>query len=301
MEVKVMKRLFTIGTFLFLLVMLAACTQYDAMANEPDVVVPYEEEGRSSYEQEDYPYKEKHEGCHHFHEQEDTAGIVASWAVDEINFSSVEDFLNAYMTASRGGEIDSLASEWHVPFTGEEDLTFSESAANVNFTSLEHFYLPVGIPDEFELFTITVNEGAVNFIFMRPEDMVSEDAVWDALWNERVVRFDFPRWDMDDAFLLEAMLEQGNITEEDLVNGRYEIREHEWAYVIAWVYDRTRFWLQIPRRQHNARGESVMATELDGVSLDDPYELVSFAETTTINLQDTRAVEAMIAELEAAR
>ena len=296
-----MKRLFTIGTFLFLLVMLAACTQYDAMANEPDVVAPYEEEGRSSYEQEDYPYEEKHKGCHRFYEQEDNTGIVASWAVDEINFSSVEDFLTAYMIVSAGGEIDHLESERHALFAEEDDLTFTDSAANVNLTALEHFYLPVGIPDEFELFTIMVKEGSVSLIFMHPDDMISEDAIWDALWSERLFRFVFLRWDMDDSFLLEAQLEQSNITKEDLIDGRYEIRELEQFYVLDWVYNRTRFLLHVPRTQLNARGESVMATELDGVSLDDPYEMVSFAETTTLNLQDTRAVEEMIAELEARR
>ena len=283
-----MKRFLTIGAFLFLLVMLVACTQYDAIINEPDGVDPYEEESPALYEQEQ-------EECHTLYEEELDA---VSWVEDEINFSSVEDFLNAYVIASAGEDIAHLISEWYEPYTG---ATIASSVANVNFTSLEAFYLPIGIPEDFELWKIRIYEEFVSFILLHPDDMVSEDAIWDAIWSQRVFRFGFYRWDVEDSILIDAMLEQSFITEEDLVNGRYQIREHEGIYVLNWVSDRTRFSLHVPRMQLNARGEVVMAAELDGVLLDDPYELVSFAETVTLDLRDTRAVEAMIAELAARR
>ena len=296
-----MKRFFKIGAVLLLFVMLVGCTQYDTAATEPDVADPYEEESHTPYEQEEeyYAYEEAHEGCHHFYEEEESE-IAASWAWDEITFSSVEDFLNAYVIASRGGDIAHLESEWHKRFT---DAGFVATAAKVNFTSLDALYLPAGIPDEFEILTITVGEDVVEYIFMHPDDMVSEDATWDALWHGRLFRFMIFRWDEDDSVLLDAMLEQSiNITEEDLIGGRYRVDEGYSGYYIDWVYDRTRFSLYIPRIQRGARGEIVIAaTEIDGASSADPYELVSFAETTTLNLQDTRAVEAMIAELAARR
>lgn len=301
-----MKRLLAISTILFLLVLLVGCRQNDMAAAEPDVADLYEEESHSPYEQADYLYGEEHEGCHHFHEQEeethvqeqdDGTRIEVSWAPTEISFSSVEDFLNAYMIASAGREIDHLESEWSALFAPSE----LSSAEAVNFTALENVYLPMGIPDEFELFTIRVAEGGVVFIFMHPDDMVSEEAIRDALRNFRVVHFGFYRWDMDDDFLFDAMMEQS--TERDvLIDGKYLFRDTAWLgyYSVDWISNRTRFVLQLPA-QRNASGQRSAANEIGGVSLDDPYAMVSFTETATLNLQDTRAVEAMIEELEAAR
>ena len=299
-----MKRLFTIGAILFLLVMLVGCRQYDAAANEASVADSVEEESHSAY----YPDEEEHEGCHHFHEeehevhayeQEDSTRIEASWVVDQMWFSSIEDFLNAYVTTDAGGEIDHLESEWQAQFGRGEHITFAESAAKVNFTSLEHVYLPVGIPDELELFSIMVNEGVVEFTFMHPEDMISDDAVWDAYRNFRELRFGFRRWDEDDSVLFDILMEQSR-EHGALIDGKYLFIEDEWVgHTFDWVSNRTRFWLQLPAGR-NAAGERV-ESERGGVSLDDPHAMLSFTETVTLNLQDTHAVETMIEELEAAK
>ena len=278
-----MKRILTIGAFLFLLVMLGGCTQYDAVANEPDAIDSYEEESHTLYEQEQ---KE----CHTLYEEELDA---VSWAWDEITFSSVEDFLNAYIIANAGGDIAHLISEWYEPYTG---ATIASSVANVNFTSLEAFYLPVGIPDEFEIHSIAVNEEFVNFTFLHQDDMISEDAIWDALRsNFRVFRFSAPRGqDVGDP--MEDMLHLHGVTEEALIDGEY-------LFVgpgsVVWALDNRLFYLYIPSSHRHVGGEVLMARGDDEMSFDDQLEAVRFAETVTINLQDTRAVEAMIAELEA--
>ena len=278
-----MKRLFTIIIILFLLTILTACTQHDTISNEPDTV-DLHDEGDYAHHEEDHEH--------------DNTEIHASWLPDAITFSSVEDFLNAYVTASAGGDIDHLASEWG-HFFGRTDVTSTYSAEDINFTSLENVHLPVDIPYGFELFTVTVSEGGVSFIFMRPEDVISEDAVLSALQNFRDVRFGFFRWDVDDSVLFDIMLEQ-NMSNDPLIDGKYLFRDLTWLgyYTVEWVSDRTRFWLQLPATPTNDRSAT---NELGGISLDDPHAMISFTETTTLNLQDTRAVETMIEELEAAR
>ena len=275
-----MKRILLLGSALFLLIVLVGCGQHDAMTNGLDVIDLHEEESNMHYE------------------QGGSTGIEASWAVDELRFSSVEDLLNAYVITRAGGEIEHLVSEWQELFVGT-DISFADSAANVGFTALENLHLPVGIPEELELFTIMINKGLVEFTFMHPEDMVSEEAVRDAIISRRVARFSFRRWDMDDDFLFDAMMNQS--TQRDvLIDGKYRFREDEMgAHSFSWVYDRTRFWLHLPAQRSGLGPRIAAAPELGGVPLDDPYAMVSFTETVTINLQDTRAVEAMIEELAA--
>ena len=274
-----MKRLFTTSVIFFLLILLSACTQYSAEIHE------------------EYDHSHEYDYETHTYVQEEEAGPVASWAADEISFSSVEDFLNAYVTASAGGDIDHLASEWHDLFMAE-DITFTESAYHVDFTSLENFHLPVGIPEEFELFTIRVLQGAAEFTFLHPEDMISEHTVRNAFMNFRELRFMFFRWDMDETFLFNNMTE-GSMEHDILIDGKYLFGEgFGGGYSVDWISDRTRFILHLPATTTNDRSET---NELGGISLDDPHAMISFTETTTLNLQDTRAVETMIEELEAAR
>ena len=283
-----MKRFITAPIILFIILTLAGCGQYgeEMETNEENLVDAYEPQDT---------YEEKN---HSPYEQEEEMVIFDTPVEDSIRFSSVEDFLNAYMIASAGGNINHLASEWHETFAAD-GAPFSTSAAAVNFTSLETFYLPVGIPEEFELFTIEVNEELVSFIFLHSDDMVSEDAIWDAIRNLREFRFTFYRWDVEDSVLIDAMLEQNFITEEDLIDGKYLL--HEQGRSFSWVFDRTRFHLRTPWLHHNARAEVSIASENGDMPLADPLEAVKFTEMVTLNLQDTRAVEAMIAELEAAR
>jgi len=280
-----MKRLFTIVTILFLLTILTACTQHDTISNEPDTV-DLHDEGDYAHHEEDHEH--------------DTTGIHASWLPDAVTFSSMEDFLNAYMTANAGGDIDHFASEWG-HFFGRTDVTSTYSAEAINFASLENVHLPVGIPDEFEFFTVTVGERGMNFIFMREEDMISEDTVLSALQNWRAVYFSVTTWDMDDSVLFDNMMGQG-AGSGALIDGKYLFYFHanEWMsyYLFDWVSDRSSFRLRLPATQTGDRSDT---NELGGISLDDPHAMISFTETTTLNLQDTRAVETMIEELEAAR
>ena len=286
-----MKRFITALIILFIILTLAGCGQYgeEMETNEENLVDAYEPQ--DAYEEESHsPY-----------EHEEEMEISDTPVEDSIRFSSVEDFLNAYMIAGAGGNINHLASEWHETFAAD-GAPFSTSAAAVNFTSLETFYLPVGIPEEFELFTIEVNEEFINLIFLHQDDMISEDAIWSALRsNYRVFRFSIPRGQNhgdphEDP--MEGMLQLHDLTEEVLIDEKYLVLGPD---TVVWVENNRLLALYIPESHRNASGDVSMERGDGEMSYEEQLEAVSFAETTTINLQDTRAVEAMIAELESAR
>jgi len=228
------------------------------------------------------------EEFHVYFEQEEEFEIAATPVWDEVSFSSVEDFLNAYLIASEGGDIAHLVSGWQAPF---EDTELTSAVDNIKLTSLEALYLPVGIPDEFELRSIDVSEELILFSFLHPDDSVTEEL------NLFVFRWD----ELDEAFLINAMFEQYGIGEADLIDGKYYFRERSWGYAFDWVYNGTRFHLGIPLGQLNVRDEASRENRDGDMSYEDQLEAVGYAEIATINLQDTRAVEIMIEELEAAR
>jgi len=273
-----MKRLLILTIVLFLLVTLAGCTQYDVGGNEVYDTGSYEEEIDNHYD--------------HGHEEE----IFDSVAPDQIRFSSVEDFLNAYIIANEGGDITNLVSRWETATEGD----IASVTDSINFTSFEEFYLPVDIPDEFELHNIEITEEFVGFAFLHRDDMGSEEAVQDVMRYFRELHFGFARWDVDDYILFDAMMRQS--WEQDiLIDGKYLFRESELGdHTFHWISNRTRFWLHLPANL-DPTGDRSETNELGGISLDDPHAMISFTETTTLNLQDTRAVETMIEELEAAR
>ena len=52
---------------------------------------------------------------------------------------------------------------------------FAELAESVNLLGLEEFYLPIGIPETYRLFRISVNEMAVALWYLPEEHLVSKD------------------------------------------------------------------------------------------------------------------------------
>ena len=232
-------------------------------------------------------------GCGQFNEEQE---ITGERVIDILDFPSLEAFLDAYLIVREDGEgdISDFVSEfWSA--TGDDNLM--DIATGAEFASLEMLHLPVGIPEDFELYRVRINELLVSFRFLHRDDMVSEYATKEADLQQQFFEFHFHRIDAEDSVLLEGILEQDSATKADLIDGRYLFREPN---SFTWVSNRTIFGLRTPVPQYDTSSESIMAaTELGGVSLDDPYAMVSFTETVTINLQDTRAVEAMIEELAA--
>ena len=205
-----------------------------------------------------------------FHEQELT--IAYSRVIDELVFSSIDDFLSGYMMVKNGRATGELAA----------------MAESVDLMALERFHLPIGIPETYQLYQIVINELAVSIRFLPEEYLDSELATLNAIANQRDFHFAFYRWDLDRP--MDGVLRQNRATEECLINERYLFVEPN---MFLWGDDRTVFLLYTPllqTRNEIARGES----EITGMMVNDTVRMVGLAETATINLLDTAMVSAFI-------
>ena len=193
--------------------------------------------------------------------------IMVTPAIDFTEFLTLEDFLNAYIAV------------------GTE---------NTIFASLEILYLPAGIPEEFEIGLITVTEYYVAFRFLPKEvSPQNRNEFWDAM--SQYPSFEFSIFWVEDAeYEMGRILQDRNVSRAELIDEKYLF---DYPNLFVWEGDGALLSLYTPRREHNERGESIVATEIGGVPLDNPYEMIQFTETVTIDLRDTNAVRAMITEL----
>ncbi|MCL2420400.1 MAG: hypothetical protein FWD03_00950 [Defluviitaleaceae bacterium] len=202
--------------------------------------------------------------------------IAASEVIDQLEFSSLEEFLVSYNTVRSGRAVGELAA-------------LSES---VDFMGLERLYLPVAIPDDYQLFRIRVNEETVSFWYLSETDLVSEATIRDAIAQRRDFLFGFTRWNIESP--MEGILRQNGATEEDLVDGRYLFIG---SNMVIWASDRDVMTLYTPvGMQNNRQGELSMETNAAGI-FDDVSEQLQFAEINVVNLTDANTVEALIEEI----
>ena len=253
------------------------------------------------------------EGIGHGDEDE----IFVSWVEDQLEFSSIEALLASYLIVKEGradGDIREVVSGWDASRT-EWDASFSDSgliyvAESTDFTSLETFHLPVGIPEEFQIYRITVSEEDVAIWYLHKDDMVSEETRWDAIVQQRHFLFGFSRWDMDTDFLMDGILRQNGASEEDLIDGKYLFVAPN---LFRWASDRKTFGLYTPLPP---RVEGEFTIDEDGlmefvvdytveshiwdfvVDTATPADMVEFAETVTVDLLDTDEVMELIEETE---
>ena len=269
-----MKKTLFLGGVLFLLLTLVACGQctVETEANERGIENDYE---KVAYPQED--------------EEKITDGEIA---IDFIEFSTLEDFLSAYIAVGAGENAANFVKYW----SGVSDYpTLESTIEGVDFLSLETLYLPVGIPSDFEVGKITVTESYVNFWFF-PVGVFDpdRDSFWDTVARFPHFEFGFDhRWDVGDSVLFDAMLAQSTDA-EILIDGKYLFRPPN---AFSWVSSGMRFGLRTPLAQQVTRDGRAMASELADLSIDNPHEMLLFTETMTINLRDTNEVTALIEEL----
>ena len=217
-------------------------------------------------------------GCRQ--QEEISIGHQACAVIDHLTFSSLEEFLAGYLIAREGrtdGDITALVESWQVRSSNTE---LGDVVESVSFTSLENLYLPIGIPDGFQIHVIRVNEEVVNIRFLHEDDMVSEEAIWDAIVRQRDFRFNFTRWDLDSP--MDGIFEQFHVTEEDLLDGRYLFLEPNF---FIWASDREVLYmympLNLPPRPTRGTDEHMAA-------------MVGFAEIRVVNLLDSNEVLALI-------
>jgi hypothetical protein len=204
-----------------------------------------------------------------------TLSAVKSAGDDEafpfIQFSSLEDYLNAYLTVKEGGCIEEFI---------EDGYLFER----INLTELEKLHLSIGIPENFVIRRIFINEHGMTFWFL-PEDAEGPtNALWQR-WN------DYPYIQLDISYnphfenTIEAILRNNGQTINDLIDGKYMVRSTQNLFLsFTWVSDEMILNLRIPLRLQNT--EEFKALFGDG----DVLDFVRFAETRTVDLTDTEAV-----------
>ena len=227
---------------------------------------------------------------------EDREVPTVSIGPDMLVFSSLEDFLISYVETKKGGiargDFDFLG-EW-MPLRH----TASDVLESVEFAHLETLYLPIGIPEDFMLHRIRVMGENVVIEYLHKDDMELEEAARNAVPPERMFIFRYSRWDMEDSFLVEAMLRQSfvsfgvNATENDLINGRYFF---DGWHSFDWIQNRERFTLRVPTQIDI--GAETTVNEHGMSVLSNPAEMVSLLEIRTVDLTDPEQIAALLREL----
>ena len=156
--------------------------------------------------------------------------VAVSQAIEQLVFSSVEELLSSYRAV----------------ITGDADGYLAYLAEKVNFTELERLYLPISIPEGYEIYKITINERTVSFYYLHKEDLVSEHAFLSANVQQRDFQFNFTRWGTDSP--MEGVLRQNNATKRDLISGKYFFKEPN---SITWSSDRYILFMYTPHPSRN--------------------------------------------------
>jgi len=180
--------------------------------------------------------------------EEGSGELMLSRVDDILFFSSLDDLLSSYQAAN------SMLRQHSTTSLSEELMAL---------TTLEILYIPVGVPQEYQLFEIAVRDEVVTYLFLRGEHMVSEEAIMLARIYQEGFSFTFRRWDLDNP--MEGILRQNRVTEADLIHGRYLLASPN---RLIWQNGRSVAFVRFP-------------SDYVGGDID---QIIAFAETTAINL-----------------
>ena len=142
--------------------------------------------------------------------------VSASWVPDTLRFSSLEEFLLSYIAVRDGAR-----AEGFMPASVNGSFEhFSRMAESIDLLSLERFYLPTNIPEEYKLFRIRVTEYNVSLWFLPEEHLGSDLDITNATVFAKHFLFSFTRG-LNLENPLVGVMEQSRVTEADLIDGRY--------------------------------------------------------------------------------
>ena len=177
-------------------------------------------------------------------------------------FSSLDDFLNAYLTAKEGGCIrEFIERGWWTP--GEDP------AKSVEFTDFKTLYLPTDTPKGFVIDYIWIGEWSIYFKYIPKNDEIKSNTS---------IGFTIHR---------EYSLDRHKVAFPNrliyLNDDKYSLLDTS-SVSFYWESDGILLSLGIDLRQQDTEEFKALFGDCD------PLEFVKFAETRTVDLTDTAAV-----------
>ena len=271
--VSTQKQLSIIAITFFTLIAVAGCVYY-----EPGSAV--RGESNSSYRADD---------IQQYSESLDVGEIIGCQPIPQLLFLSLEKFLDTYVATRRG-----MAMGSRTPIIAEA----------IDLPSLTSIHIPTKIPETFRLARISVTERSVALHFMPATKDFTNDytnELWNvALSSRQYFLLMFDRYTYEDMKFwghsspLDGIMNQFGFTEEDLIDGRYYIREtFSGMLELYWAEGSTLFSLRMPRTIHESSAivgfsaDDVVSTEVFTL-----YDMLHFTETITIDLQDEANIAA---------
>jgi len=181
-------------------------------------------------------------------------------------FSSLEDYLNAYLTAKEGGSI-------------EEFLLGGYRIEKINLTDFETLHLPTKILENFVIRRIEVDEFGIIFWFL-PEYVENLNVnFWSDYPHFRLSIRESRSENQIENFLQQSVLIDGKYLYEGTLN---------FSAWFIWFSDDLRFYLYINLRQQDTEEFKTL------IGSEHPRTFVRFAETRTVDLMDEDEVRNLI-------
>jgi hypothetical protein len=185
-------------------------------------------------------------------------GSVQATALDpvmpELEFSSLEELLDAYQAVKEGAA----------------DAELAKLAESVNFLDLDELYVPTNIPDPYQLHAIRVDYLAVTYQYLLEEDRISWETVLEARSQKREFFFGVYRWDPDRSMTITSILQSDNKTVSDLFGGIY-LRDSRFGSDtnrLYWGSERVVLFLDVPISLATSTRNMVRFAQLDVVDIE---------------------------------
>jgi len=229
-----MKKFLMIGITFFLLLTFVGCRQYNEVPEKSESYPTYHENHETTKEYESYS------------EEIDYSKFRAPHPLpDALVFTSIEELIEIYQLVKTGkaDELEKSKADRIVMFGYDEDAgNLMKIAESMNFAALDKIYIPVGIPEEYQLYKIEVKKKSVCYSYFLEEDLASEETKGIAIGEQKNFQFDFTRWNIDSP--MDGILQQCNATTKDLINGKYLYSQ---PYSLYWGFDREVLHMYLPR------------------------------------------------------
>jgi hypothetical protein len=195
-------------------------------------------------------------------------------AIPFVRFSSLENYLNAYLTVKEGGSV----------------INFTEAGflhESIKLTELETLHLPIRILENFVIREIFINESVMSIYFLHEDVECPTNKPWHE-WSDYLhLRLRISKLHSENG--MEALLHSSGQTVDDLIDGKYfMISTHNLFISFTWFSDGMRFVLDIPLRLQDTKEFKALIGDVN------PQDLVRFAETRTVDLTDEEEVRNLI-------